>query len=248
MIKFFRKIRQRLLIENSPAVTTERAGSVSKYLVYAIGEILLVVIGILIALQINNWNEKRKESANELKFLSELKSDFLFSQNDLNKNITKATHLAHNCDSLLALFRLPKDEVEPGRFFTYVRKLGGYSTFNPSNGALNNLISSGNLNIIKNDSLRTHLARWSGILEDVKEDEKRLIEFGDNRMNPIRLQYLNPRTESTYIDPALFENLMFENIVRTIGSSANYIIKNYKILEVEITIILNEINRELSSD
>ena len=50
MIKFFRKIRQQLLIENKT----------SKYFKYAIGEIVLVVIGILIALQINNWNEKEK--------------------------------------------------------------------------------------------------------------------------------------------------------------------------------------------
>ncbi len=52
MIKFFRKIRQKLLSENK----------FSKYLIYAIGEIVLVVIGILIALQINNWNENRKSS------------------------------------------------------------------------------------------------------------------------------------------------------------------------------------------
>ncbi|MGB6035012.1 MAG: DUF6090 family protein, partial [Cryomorphaceae bacterium] len=50
MIKFFRHIRQRMIKENR----------VSKYLLYAIGEIVLVVIGILIALQINNWNENRK--------------------------------------------------------------------------------------------------------------------------------------------------------------------------------------------
>jgi hypothetical protein len=54
MIKFFRKIRQRLLTENK----------FSKYLIYAIGEIILVVIGILIALSINNWNESRKQADN----------------------------------------------------------------------------------------------------------------------------------------------------------------------------------------
>ncbi|MGB5318748.1 DUF6090 family protein [Eudoraea sp.] len=52
MIKFFRRIRQQLLKENN----------LSKYLLYAIGEIVLVVIGILIALQINNWNQENKES------------------------------------------------------------------------------------------------------------------------------------------------------------------------------------------
>ncbi len=55
MIKFFRHIRKRLLTENK----------LSKYLLYAIGEIVLVVIGILIALQINNWNTSKIESKNK---------------------------------------------------------------------------------------------------------------------------------------------------------------------------------------
>ena len=65
MIKFFRKIRQNLLMENKT----------SKYFKYAIGEIILVVIGILIALQINNWNEQRKENQFEKKILKEILSD-----------------------------------------------------------------------------------------------------------------------------------------------------------------------------
>ena len=56
MLRFFRQIRQRLLTENK----------FSKYLLYAVGEILLVVIGILIALQVNNWNEARLERENEI--------------------------------------------------------------------------------------------------------------------------------------------------------------------------------------
>ncbi len=65
MIKFFRKIRQNLLMENKT----------SKYFKYAIGEIVLVVIGILIALQINNWNEERKANVFEQEIL------FLIDQN-----------------------------------------------------------------------------------------------------------------------------------------------------------------------
>jgi hypothetical protein len=63
MINFFRKIRQRLLSENK----------FSKYLIYAIGEIVLVVIGILIALQINNWNERNKTEAKEIEMLTDFK-------------------------------------------------------------------------------------------------------------------------------------------------------------------------------
>lgn len=69
MIKFFRQIRQKLLSENPPA---GRAGKFSKYLLYAVGEILLVVIGILIALQVNNWNEQRKLRLEELNALVEV--------------------------------------------------------------------------------------------------------------------------------------------------------------------------------
>ncbi|MBO3116100.1 hypothetical protein J4050_05040 [Winogradskyella sp. DF17] len=65
MIKFFRHIRESLLMENKT----------SKYFKYAIGEIVLVVIGILIALQINNWNEKRIERKSEIKYLTNIKLD-----------------------------------------------------------------------------------------------------------------------------------------------------------------------------
>jgi len=63
MLKLFRNIRQTLIMENNTY----------KYLKYAIGEIVLVVIGILIALQINNWNEVRKDRAYEVKMLSQIK-------------------------------------------------------------------------------------------------------------------------------------------------------------------------------
>ena len=65
MIKFFRKIRQRLLTENK----------FSKYLLYAIGEIVLVVIGIMIALEVNNWNQTRKQLDNEVQLYSKLYND-----------------------------------------------------------------------------------------------------------------------------------------------------------------------------
>ena len=76
MIKFFRHIRQKLLSENK----------FSKYLLYAIGEILLVVIGILIALQINNWNQEKIDRKQEVKLLSQITTD-------LEKNKIELTEL-----------------------------------------------------------------------------------------------------------------------------------------------------------
>ena len=65
MLRFFRQIRQRLVTDN-------RFG---KYLLYAIGEIVLVVIGILLALQINTWNEERKFRAQQYSLLRDLSAD-----------------------------------------------------------------------------------------------------------------------------------------------------------------------------
>ena len=77
MIKFFRRIRQQLLTENK----------FSKYLLYAIGEIVLVVIGILIALQINNWNQYQKQLKTEKEILKELKIGLESDYTNITKSI-----------------------------------------------------------------------------------------------------------------------------------------------------------------
>ena len=77
MIKFFRRIRQNLLMENKT----------SKYLKYAIGEIVLVVIGILIALQINNWNQENKVRNAELNFYKNTKQQLLDDANNIKSQI-----------------------------------------------------------------------------------------------------------------------------------------------------------------
>jgi uncharacterized protein YlxW (UPF0749 family) len=92
MIKFFRKIRQRLLTDNK----------FGKYILYSIGEIVLVMIGILLALQVNNWNTAKILDARELVLLSELKSNLETNienlQRDINTQIIGAKHI----DSLIS--------------------------------------------------------------------------------------------------------------------------------------------------
>ncbi len=77
MTKFFKKIRQQLAAENN----------VAKYMRYAIGEILLVVIGILIALQVNNWNQERIGLQTEKKLLSELIENLTVNEKRLNQSV-----------------------------------------------------------------------------------------------------------------------------------------------------------------
>lgn len=77
MIAFFRKIRQRLFSQNKFA----------NYLFYAVGEILLVVVGILIALQINNWSEHRKQLKIENEIISSLKEELKTNINLIESSI-----------------------------------------------------------------------------------------------------------------------------------------------------------------
>ena len=99
MIKFFRKIRQILLSE----------GKTGKYFKYAIGEIILVVIGILIALQINNWNEQRKENIKEQALLKRLEKEFNSNQKQLLGKIESRNDIIQKSSRLLTFFNEPEN-------------------------------------------------------------------------------------------------------------------------------------------
>jgi len=90
MFKFFRKIRYTLLEQNKTG----------KYLKYAIGEIVLVMVGILLALQVNNWNEGRKIKINEINSLSELRKDLVQNLNDVEGNIS-ALQICKNSNNVI---------------------------------------------------------------------------------------------------------------------------------------------------
>ncbi|MDT0557219.1 DUF6090 family protein [Ichthyenterobacterium sp. W332] len=144
MIKFFRKIRQKLLSENK----------FSKYLIYAIGEIILVVIGILIALQINNWNEKRKvenkgkeyvnEIYKELKIENSNIDDILLSlQNQYNATKDVLSYFESEFKEIRDTVQFTKNQWATTRLFIIDRDL---NTFDK-------LKSSGQSALLKNDSL-----------------------------------------------------------------------------------------------
>ncbi|WP_019669310.1 hypothetical protein [Eudoraea adriatica] len=98
MLKFFRRIRQQLLTQNK----------LSKYLLYAIGEIILVVIGILIALQINNWNQDRIRKQEEFNILKAIKiglekdkRDILYNTKRINSSISSANKVIYALENEL---------------------------------------------------------------------------------------------------------------------------------------------------
>lgn len=174
MINFFKRFRQQLLSENK----------FSKYFIYAIGEIILVVIGILIALQINNWNENRKDNIKETAILKELNKDF---NNNLQqfKNI-KSVHT----NSLKSAIQFKKYinhpnllEVKDSIAKYYFSAFNGVS-YNPSNGVVESLISSGDYQLIKNDTLRNYLISWKDVLEDYVEEEQVSRKLWSEKIEP----------------------------------------------------------------
>jgi Family of unknown function (DUF6090) len=169
MIKFFRKIRKHLLAENK----------FSKYLIYAIGEIILVVIGILIALQINNWNNDNIERELELNMLSEILTNLEKDVFNFNSKITINEKAIKNNSAVLEHLILKTPMTDTLRF-SYAR-LTGRGTFEPITVAYENLKSKG-INIIRNDSLRISISelydfKYFYVTEDLRMDYEPIKDF-----------------------------------------------------------------------
>ncbi len=169
MIKFFRKIRQRLLAENR----------FSKYLIYAIGEIILVVIGILIALQINIWNEERKTRAEEDLYINRLVAE---NKEDLTTFSNEINNLEFGIKTIESFSEAFKDKATVdsiliNRANDYFQYGSIYPTFSSSTSTFDDLSSTGNLKIISNFELRDKLVKHYALHEQVNERIRIGIEW-----------------------------------------------------------------------
>ena len=188
MIKFFRKIRQKLLSENK----------FSKYLIYALGEIVLVVIGILIALQINNLNEQRKQNNLEQDYLFALKTEFENNLIEVNR-VIKLTSKLHDKAQELATYTGPEiPNITEKKFGElYFGTLNAEVQYRPGSGVLNEIINSGKLNIFQNSELKNALATLDAMLLQIRFQENEelskvrsdLILIGRNNVSQRRLAY-----------------------------------------------------------
>jgi hypothetical protein len=207
MIKFFRHIRQNLLMENPPAGTARlqdnvgqgRAGKTGspaeasakagkpaywtgRYFKYAIGETLLVVIGILIALQINNWNEKSKLKIEEIKLLKEMRSALISDKKDIISNISEHSSAAKSCSILINHIsnKLPyNDSLE----FHFANALNT-TRFGHTSSPYETLKIKGP-DLVENDSLRVMLGeyydRWVGYQFDLQKSSLESFNLAKER-------------------------------------------------------------------
>jgi len=152
MIKFFRKIRQQMLTENK----------FSKYLLYAIGEIILVVIGILIALQINTWNNTNIDRQKEKEYLNNLIEDLKTQTNLINTQIKHEANMRLNCEK--ALRQLNAKNINGDSITVYLGNITR-RTFVVNDPTFQDLISSGNILLIKDNELRKKILSFYQYLE-----------------------------------------------------------------------------------
>ncbi|MCB0471577.1 MAG: hypothetical protein KDC56_00810 [Flavobacteriaceae bacterium] len=165
MVKIFRKIRQHVIEEN-------RFG---KYLLYALGEIILVVVGILIALAINNGNQDRITERNEQTYLYGLSEEFQTSKMKLKNLIVVNQHNYNGAKKILE--HISNKEAPPTEAAFSELMYHTFSddiAFNPNNSLLQEMINSGNLKNLRNTELRKQLTNWISTMEDITKQEAEL--------------------------------------------------------------------------
>ena len=170
MIKFFRKIRQNLLMENKTGT----------YFKYAIGEIVLVVIGILIALSINNWNETNKNEREQIVFLNNLK-------NDLKNDLIQLDQILKFQKEKLSKVNELKDQLLSIKDFEKIEQLLvnltlDNDTYFPNTGSYTTTVSSGKIASLNPSSLRIAITNL------YERYYNRLIyngEFYDKKLNEV---------------------------------------------------------------
>ncbi|WP_411768402.1 DUF6090 family protein [Winogradskyella sp. A3E31] len=175
MIKFFRHIRQSMINQNRT----------KKYLLYAIGEIVLVVIGILIALQINNWNEKRKERVREHKYLNRLLNEIERDSSNLDWSIRLTSQKTKQAENLLKHFNTTIAIQDSSVFVNDAFLAGRGGSFYPNIHAYQELLATGDVGIIQNENITEQIARYIKRVEGFesfiyRDGETRRTKYNDH--------------------------------------------------------------------
>ena len=238
MIKFFRKIRQQLLTENK----------FSKYLIYAIGEIILVVIGILIALQINTWNNNKIERKLETNILKEILVNLKNDVNNLNSKMEINENFIKNNKIILEHLKNKTPLTDSLRY--YYSSLFGRGNFQPITVAYENLKSHG-IDIIQNDSLRIAISelydfKYFYFTKDLQADFTPIHEA------TINLLFKNITSSKPYVsaEPVnlmeLQKNVQFDEGLKQFVFFLSWINRNYRIGVKQIEKVQGQIKKELS--
>lgn len=185
MINIFRNIRKKLADDNKPV----------KYMRYAIGEIVLVVIGILIALSINNWNNKRIKKNNGLLLSNRLFIEIRKNKNELDEQIIRITDLKKEAKSLLMLFGPDSEKINNRLLDSLIYGIISTPLYNANSPTLDEALNTGQVSIIPSDSLRA-------LLYDIPKKVHGINNYEDEMTRDIEYNLM----------PYLYDNISFRQM------------------------------------
>jgi hypothetical protein len=247
MINFFRKKRKKMADDNKAL----------KYTRYAIGEIVLVVIGIVIALQINNWNEQRKNANQELKLLKSFKTGLEKDLSDIDFNISIHTRGINSANKILKLLENDQpynDSIAIDFIFVMTPTF-----FVNSTSAFETLKSKG-IDLIKNETLRVELinvydAQYTFFLK-VESQFSEEQNLGLRNIFPSRFEEsykfdLESSDLSGELIPLDFESLKtdqeFLYFLKSINNRANIFVNySYKRLRTNVVKLITAVDKEIN--
>ena len=250
MLSFFRRLRM-ALISNT---------KVSTYLLYAMGEIALVVIGILVALQINNWNEARISSAKEQRLLIDLKSELEFNLDYLQTRFewVRDYSIANGIKLINSIGPRPKP-MEYERFTELLRAVTATPPMNIQTGVVENIMSAESFEVLQNDSMKYLLTEYKLLQELLISDAQgraddvgNLRSYGTDHLllrNSYRritwLDDVNQLTPSSFgVDlKVILTDPRFENVLIRVLAGQNYVKRSTQALIDHISRIIGFMDR-----
>lgn len=152
MSKFFSNKRKNLVQEE---------GRIKKYLKYAFGEIILTMISILLAVQVNNWNEKRIEKNEIQTIIGNLGDEFTQNKENIKLKIKELNTSFNNAKNLIELIGKKEFELKQYNIDSLLAVSFKYQKFNPSEDVISALLQSGSLKLLKENSIKNLLFQWS---------------------------------------------------------------------------------------
>ena len=200
---------------------------------------MLVVVGILIALQINTWNEQRKRDSQEQELLKGLQVEFTINFNRLEKVLQLHQNSIKSSNEIMTYFNKDIEDIPEAKFDSLQFHIQNVWTFNPRKGLLNSVITSGQINLISNVELKNELAAFEDMVNDTEEETREISLLGQKYYSIVS-EYINIGKQnaigySTYLNEGFQSdyNRFFKDI-RVYNIMNNELSWSYDLLVEEI--------------
>ncbi|MGA9240178.1 DUF6090 family protein [Robiginitalea sp.] len=237
MLRFFRGLR-------SDAVAY---GRIMRYLLYAIGEIALVVIGILIALYINDRRDFRTDRKQEVTYLREFYKDLEGNLEELDRVIEKSGLATRACDSIIAFSRRAPEDISNEQLMDFQVEVMGYTKHMTLEGTLEDLQGSGKLAVIRNDSIRRAMATWEAdmrLLRELEVDGKRSFENYLDFLDE-HFPFYERHPDMEYFKKVLLNQMRYLNRVSERAITTDYLHETYLGVKPRWEMLRQRVGREI---